>query len=46
MDTITFIQTLTPDLREEVLLTLSNEILDQLPIELRAEAQDIRMRAN
>lgn len=46
MDTITFIQTLTPDLREEVLLTIGNEILDQLPADLRAEALDIRMRAN
>lgn len=28
MDTVTFIQTLTPDLREDILLTLSNELLD------------------
>lgn len=46
MDNITFIQTLAPDLREEILLTLSNDVLDQLPADLRAEAMDIRMRAN
>jgi hypothetical protein len=45
MDIVTFIQTLTPDLREEILLTTTTDVLDTLPTDLRAEAMEIRRRA-
>jgi len=31
MDIVTFIQTLAPDLREEILLTMTTEVLETLP---------------
>lgn len=45
MDIVTFIQTLTPDLREDILLTTTNDVLENLPADIRAEAMDIRRRA-
>ena len=45
MDIVTFIQTLTPDLREDILLTTTNDVLENLPAEIRAEAMEIRRRA-
>ena len=44
MDTASFIATLTPELRQEVLLTMTEEVLRTLPPELVAEAQIVRER--
>ena len=44
MDNETFLATLPPDLREEVLITASPEFLASLPQEIRDEAEQIRSR--
>lgn len=44
MDTASFIATLTPELRQEVLLTVTDEVMRTLPPELIAEAQLVRER--
>eukprot|EP00756_Hemistasia_phaeocysticola_P035756 Hpha_TRINITY_DN16603_c3_g3::TRINITY_DN16603_c3_g3_i1::g.183046::m.183046 len=42
MDPATFIQTLGPDLRQEILATATSDFIRQLPPEVIAEAQTIR----
>jgi len=44
MDNETFLATLPPDLREEVLMTASPEFLASLPQEIRDEADQLRAR--
>ena len=39
MDNASFVASLTPDLRREVLLTATEEFLSTLPLDLVAEAQ-------
>jgi hypothetical protein len=46
MDNATFLATLTPDLREEVLLYQGNVFLESLPPEIQQEAQILRQRHN
>ena len=44
MDPATFLATLAPDIRQEVLMTAGPQFLDQLPPELAAEAEMLRDR--
>ena len=46
IDNATFLASLLPELREEVLLTASPEFLETLPPEIIAEAQNLRDRVN
>jgi E3 ubiquitin-protein ligase HUWE1 len=46
MDTASFIASLAPGLREEVLLTADNSVLSSLPPDVVAEAQVLRERAS
>ena len=46
IDNATFLASLLPELREEVLLTASAEFLETLPPEIIAEAQTLRDRVN
>jgi hypothetical protein len=43
-DIATFLATLTPDLREEIMLTLDNSLVAQLPAQMAAEARTLRER--
>jgi hypothetical protein len=45
MDNATFVASLTPDLRREILLTANEEFLASLPPEFVAEAQMLQERA-
>ncbi len=44
MDNETFLASLNPDVREEILLHMPQNELDSLPPEIRLEAQEIRDR--
>lgn len=46
MDIASIIATFPPDIREEVLLTLDESIVNSLPPEILAEAQSVRERVN
>jgi len=45
LDPASFIASLTPDLREEILMTADNDFLNSLPPDILAEAQLLRERA-
>lgn len=44
MDPATFLATLAPELRQEILMTAGPQLLDQLPAEIAAEAEMLRDR--
>lgn len=46
MDNASFVASLAPDLREEILLTVDDAFLQSLPVSLRTEAQILRERAS